>query len=54
VQRVHDFQNDPFLQNDLKNDPSVPTDSLANILKSIIQQHHKAMIHNRLQPTLRK
>jgi phosphoglycerol transferase MdoB-like AlkP superfamily enzyme len=49
VQRVHDLQNDPFLQNDLKEDSSVPTDSLANILKSIIQQHHKAMIHNRLQ-----
>ncbi|MEN9610328.1 MAG: hypothetical protein RLZZ628_1142 [Bacteroidota bacterium] len=50
VQRVHDLQHDPFLQTDLKNDPSVPTDSLANILKSIIQQHHKAMINNHLTP----
>jgi phosphoglycerol transferase MdoB-like AlkP superfamily enzyme len=50
VQRVHDLENDPFLQRDLKNNPSVPTDSLANILKSVIQQHHKAMIHNRLTP----
>jgi phosphoglycerol transferase MdoB-like AlkP superfamily enzyme len=49
VQRVHELQNDPFLQNDLKKDASVPIDSLANILKSVIQQHHKAMIHNRLQ-----
>jgi phosphoglycerol transferase MdoB-like AlkP superfamily enzyme len=50
VQRVHDLQHDPFLQTDLKNNPSVLTDSLTNILKAIIQQHHKAMINNRLRP----
>jgi phosphoglycerol transferase MdoB-like AlkP superfamily enzyme len=50
VQRIHDVQRDTFLQNNLLNQPNVPTDSLTNILKSIIQQHHKAMIFNQLTP----
>jgi phosphoglycerol transferase MdoB-like AlkP superfamily enzyme len=45
---LFDFKNDILLKKDLKNQMPHEREQLEKTLKSVIQQHHKAMIFNRL------